>query len=473
MTAPPVSPDRIFGEIGSAGLKQYSGVVEEEFLLELRGRQGIEKYKEMWHNSSIIGALVRGVTMLTRQVDWHFESAKEDDAAADKNAQFVDESWRDMSQNPADILAECVQGVVVFGWEYKEIVYKQRNGPVFNQPGLSSVFSDGKIGWRKFASRSQDTLTRWVFDPKGGVRGMVQLPPPDFQLREIPIVKSLLFRHEMHKNNPEGLSMLRNAYRSWYFAKKIEEIEGIGIERDLAGLPVIEHPAELSHPNATTDQKIVYNSLKTLVRDIRRDEQSGVTLPQEYDEHGNPMYKLSLLNTGGRRQIDTNEVLNRLYAHIAMTLLADWLVMGHEKVGSFALASSKTELFAIALGSLLDSVAMTINRHAVPRLLRLNGMDEALAPKLVHGDIETQDIQQLASGLQTMANAGMPLFPDEKLEGYLRTQFGLPEIDSEARDKLLAEKEEERQQQMEMMQERTKLEQDKKPKEKVGRPEGA
>ena len=38
-------------------------------------------------------------------------------------------------------------------------------------------------------------------------------------------------------DNPEGRSILRNAYFSWYFEKKIAEIEGIGIARDLAGLP--------------------------------------------------------------------------------------------------------------------------------------------------------------------------------------------------------------------------------------------
>lgn len=55
----------------------------------------------------------------------------------------------------------------------------------------------------------------------------------------------MLFRTESVKDNPEGRSILRNAYRSWYFKRRIQEIEAIGIERDLAGLPVIHAPERL------------------------------------------------------------------------------------------------------------------------------------------------------------------------------------------------------------------------------------
>lgn len=37
----------------------------------------------------------------------------------------------------------------------------------------------------------------------------------------------------VREKDPEGKSILRNAYRSWYFKKRIQEIEGIGIEATL------------------------------------------------------------------------------------------------------------------------------------------------------------------------------------------------------------------------------------------------
>ncbi|MGI6498023.1 MAG: hypothetical protein ACOX0U_04265 [Oscillospiraceae bacterium] len=52
----------------------------------------------------------------------------------------------------------------------------------------------------------------------------------------------MIFRTKSRKGSPEGRSILRNAYRSWYFKRRIQEIEGIGIERDLAGFPTLTAP---------------------------------------------------------------------------------------------------------------------------------------------------------------------------------------------------------------------------------------
>ena len=89
---------------------------------------------------------------------------------------------------------------------------------------------------------------RWIFDTSGGVQGIVQLAPPYYQNVTLPIEKCLLFRTTTVKGNPEGRSMLRNAYRPWYMKKRIEEFEAIGVERDLAGLPVGKVPASTSTP---------------------------------------------------------------------------------------------------------------------------------------------------------------------------------------------------------------------------------
>jgi hypothetical protein len=56
-----------------------------------------------------------------------------------------------------------------------------------------------------------------------------------------------------------------------------------------------------------------------------------------------------------------------------MTMLADFVLMGHENVGSFALSSDKTALFAVALGGWLDGIRDIFNLHAIPRLVAING----------------------------------------------------------------------------------------------------
>ena len=45
-------------EIGRIGQRRYGGIVYEEFLHELRGKKGIEVYREMSENDDVVGAIL-------------------------------------------------------------------------------------------------------------------------------------------------------------------------------------------------------------------------------------------------------------------------------------------------------------------------------------------------------------------------------------------------------------------------------
>jgi hypothetical protein len=103
-------------------------------------------------------------------------------------------------------------------------------------------------------------------------------------------------------------------------------------------------------------------------------------------------------------------------------------MIGHESVGSYALSSSKTELFAAGIGALLDDIQETMNRSLLPRLMVLNGMDPLESPLLKHGDVETPDLTALGDYVQKLSGAGMMLFPssDGELERELLRAADLP-----------------------------------------------
>ena len=111
-----------------------------------------------------------------------------------------------------------------------------------------------------------------------------------------------------------------------------------------------------------------------------------------------------------------------------MTVLADFVLLGHQKVGSFV-SSDKTELFAMAVGAYLDIICETFNNNAIPALIDLNAQHFAGItdyPTLQHGDIESADIQALAAYIKDMTGVGI-LVPDDHLEDYVREVAGLPE----------------------------------------------
>jgi len=452
-------------ELGRTGLKHFSGLVYEEFLPQLQGRKSYKIYREMQDNSPIIGAVLYAVESTLRSVDWTVEPAT-DDTDDIEAAEFLESCMHDMSHTWEDFISEILT-MLTYGWSYFEVVYKKREGRV-NPGGTKRVhpsrYDDNKIGWRKFAPRGQETLYQWELDKTGGIRGLHQHPWPtgagliydadekSADLIFLPIERCLLFRTTSRRNNPEGRSLIRTAYRPWYLSSRIEEIEAIGLERDLAGMPMASVPLELLEENRSAEATATFNYIKDVVTKTKRDEQEGIIWPLVYDENSNELYKFELLSTGGRRTFDTGAIVQRYTQQQAMSVLADFILLGHEAVGSFALSSDKTELFAVALGSMLDAIEDVINRHASPRLLALNGYPtDEKQPMVRHGDIEKPDLQELIQYVQGLASAGAPIFPDLVLENRLRELADLPPITEEEREEMEAAKMEQEQAMMGQM----------------------
>lgn len=407
-------------EIGRIGQRRYGGTLYEEFLPELRGRRGIQVYSEMSDNDDVVGAILFAIEMLVRQCDWSIEPGG--DTTADREcAEFVESCMNDMQTTWIDTMSEILS-FLPFGWSYHEIVYKRRLGKSKN-PQTNSKYDDGLIGWQKLPIRSQETLYQWEYDNADNLIGMTQqIMYPYFEMVTIPIEKALHFRTKSRKDSPEGKSILRNAYRSWYFKRRIQEIEGIGIERDLAGLPVIHTPEGFDiwnedDPNAVNMKAV----LEKTVKNIRRDEMEGVVLPEGF--------QLDLLTSGGSRQFDTNAIINRYDTRIAMTVLADFIFLGHQQNGSWALSSDKTNLFAMAIGAYLDIICETFNNQGIPRLIDMNGEHFRKItdyPRMRHGDIEDVDITKVSQYVKDMTGIGV-LIPDDGLEDYIREVGHLPE----------------------------------------------
>ncbi len=410
-------------EHGRIGQNRYGGIFYEEFLPALRGTRGVQVFQEMSENDETVGAILFAIEMLIRQCDFTVEPGGPEDI--DKEAaKFVGQCMDDMDSTWTDTLSEILS-FLTYGWSFHEIVYKLRKGRSGN-PETRSKYDDGLIGWRKLPIRSQDTLYQWEYkEGTDELTGMTQAPAPSFQHITIPLEKALHFKTRSRKNNPEGRSILRNAYRPWYFKKRIQEIEGIGIERDLAGFPVLYTPenADIWNPDDPESARMLATA-EAIVSGVRRDAREGIVLPG--GENG---WKLELLSTGSRRQFDTNQIIDRYDQRIATTVLADFVMLGQRDVGSFALASSKTKIFSLAIGTYLDIICETFNNQAIPRLIDLNkekfsGISDY--PHMRHGDIEDADLPSVGAFLQQMVDIGL-LKPDAQLEQYVRRIAHLPE----------------------------------------------
>lgn len=406
--------------IGRIGQRRYGGIFYEEFLNELRGKRGVETYTEMSENDDVIGAILFAIEMLIRGCSWDTQAGG-NTPADEEAAIFVWQCMNDMSDTWIDTISEILS-MLTYGWSTHEIVYKRRMGRK-KDDRLNSKYEDGLIGWRSLPIRAQDTLYKWEYDDDDNLTGMTQMPPPHYGLITIPIEKLLLFRTKSRKGNPEGRSILRSAYRSWYFKKRIQEIEAIGIERDLAGLPVLTAPdGDDIWDTSDTDMIQKRAAAEKYVKAIRRDSMEGIVKPKDWE--------LELLTTGGKRQFDTSVVIERYNTGIAQTVLADFIMLGHGKTGTYNLAADKSQMFSVAIGAYLDIIAEVFNNKAIPALIDMNGEHFSNItdyPQIIHGEVENRNLEELGSFIQQVAGAGF-ITPDEQTEAYLRDAAKLPEM---------------------------------------------
>lgn len=426
-------------ELGTTGLKYMSGIIDEEDVKELSWPYNIKTYRQMENDPLISGALF-AIQQFIKSSEWRVEEydgeGKPDDAG--EQAEFLRQCIKDLNKPWKEFISD-VLSMLVYGFSVHEIVYKKRLGPNNKDRRFKSKFSDGKYGWSKFPIRSQDTIEDWDIDKHGDLNRVRQRDfwnDVDVWINED---RFLLFRPTAYKDNPQGRSILRNCYRAYYNRRNVEIQEGIGIERDLSGLPLIRVPSEYMSDDASEEQQMMVQSLHTMGQNLKRNSQGYAMLPSDiYGNEdtgtGDKMFDLSLLNSGGSRQVDTNSIIDRYDHRIMQSMLTDFMLLGGS-VGSYALSANKVMAFVTAIESYLDVIADQFNEKAIPLLWEVNGWDSTKTPRLAHSGVENTDLETLGKFLKDAAASGM-ITPDDETEEDIRQKAKLPKKPEEAQEEL-------------------------------------
>lgn len=224
------------------------------------------------------------------------------------------------------------------------------------------------------------------------------------------VLKSIHLTTQSRKRNPEGKSLLRNAYRPWYFKKRLEELEGIGVERDLTGLPVLTPPENVDledERHATTRAWA-----QTLIRNIRSGHQQGFVKPSGWT--------FELVPSPGKHPMDITAPISRYDKAIAVSCLSQFLLLGMERIGSFALAEVSQQLFDRCLEGWAEKLTEILNKYVVPSLFLINGKKRESYPKFTTGSVSRESLKDLSGYVFRLAGAGFLDPGDEDLKTFLR-----------------------------------------------------
>lgn len=400
----------MFTPIGDTGLSRWGGFVQDPDPFTLQGPRWYTVVRRMLTNPIIKGQMF-AVEMLIRRAEWATEPAADGGTEAQEIADFVEGARHDMRVPWEDTLAQILS-FLPYGFSLMEIVLKRRLG-IEQDP--YSGYEDGLIGWDEWSPRAQETVFKWHFDDYGRVVAFDQQSPSMPGMVTIPTSRCLHFKAGGYRGSPEGESVLRAAYADWDAINKLQLIESIGIERGLAGLPIAFLPPIYMSGEASEEQKATYRSIKRIVTGVRQNDQAGVVFPMQYDQHGNKLYDFQLMSTGGERAFDTSAVITRRERQMTLAMLADFMMLGAEATGSYALSKDKTQLWTTAIGAWLDLIANVINDQAIRPLIRINGIDPRLTPKIVPGSLDETELGQLGQFFSAIQPLWTMVNDDDKL----------------------------------------------------------
>lgn len=412
--------------LGYTGL-QYANntLIERELQAALRFPKAVGTFDQMQTDPIISGSLFM-IQQFIRKARIYVEPVGGIEATelAKQRAEQIEKALFKNMNRSFDLILTDILMFVKYGFSFVEPTFKVK---------------DGMITWKDFPTRHPSTIKgfKWKEDNSGEIDKLLQYQPAYSDMAitkgkteiEIPYNRLLHFRTSSESNNPYGRSILKNAWRAWYYKSNLEEKEAIGIEREMNGLPKITMPVEYFNANneETPELAAIRDEMFKMAANARMNSQAFIAMPSNTDEGGKPLFSFDLISSNGTRSIDTNKVIERYDYRIAQSMLTDFLLMGSSSTGSFALSDNKVSTFLQSLESYLEVIVNEINNKAIPVLFERNDWDVADAPSLKYKPISSISASELGKFLDSTKNF---LTADQTLENAIREEVGLPPRDN-------------------------------------------
>lgn len=407
------APKIRLSQMGNNGVRVIAGHIAEEENRALRWPFAMQTYSQMLKDATIAPAIA-AIEGAIAQVPWNVVATpgKEEEQAA--QVKFLKQVMVDM-ESPFREAIRYMATHNSYGFAVTEKVYRYR------EYSKGSKFNDGLIGLKKLAPIPQETVVAWNFRDKGkDLDGLYQAPPsvsnkdsfdvsvtnePTF----IPRKKFILVRNSSNKNNPEGSSPLKSVYRAWRYKQTMEEFEATSVAKDARGLKVLYLPPQYLSPDASPEDKQVYEFYQRGISSLNNNEQSAMILPMFRDEKGNKMFELDVVSVMGTQANDVDKIIQRYKKEIITGLMAAQLILGQDGGGSFSLAESLGGVTKMVVNERLTQIAEQLNHDLIPQLFALNGWDITDTPKFEYGEVSAESLDEIGKYIQRTAAVG--LFP--------------------------------------------------------------
>lgn len=402
-------------EIGNTGisLKGVSGKIEEDLSRLWKGKKKKDFLNEMILNEPYCVSWINAKNAIALKPDWGIKPKNPENEKAKEYAELIEKMlFEDMNTSFNSFILNSVT-MAEYGFAVSEIVLKKRQGKTDN-PMTSSMFNDGLFGIAKLAPRWQNSIVKWDIDNNGNIENVYQKGDGLNDVK-IPYKKVLHFVMNGYNGNPEGESVLRGTFMSYYNKKNIERIQRETFERGFSGILDIQVPPRyMSKRNNTPEGLQVKQSLEAFMKNVKQGKEAGIIRPYSKD------FVIELIQGKTGTGLDPDKMIERYNTEIVMCLLSDSF-MGKSKVYQGASGEqTKTKIYKSFIGIILDEIKEQINKKLIPMIFEINNLDSELMPYLDYGNLDDLDLQAISWFIQSVAkNCGPLITPTYELNNYL------------------------------------------------------
>ena len=302
-------------------------------------------------------ALTNLLTLPIIASDWTIDADEKRDASGDQ-AEFVRNA---LEQPPEEggmstpfhlVIADMLRSVYE-GWRGFEKVF--------------TLSPDGKIVYRKIVSYDTKTLTIDT-DDKGGFDGFTQTI--DGENTKIQTWRAFLMTTGKERDWLKGESMLTAAVSHYYEKQKFYYLGGL--QAQAYAMP--GRIGKVTEKDAAAKPQ----NLDDVAQDLQdaADLNSAVVLPYGYD----------VVELGSAGRSNMIEFINHHDRQMALSVLAQFIMLGSNSTGSFALSKDQTDLFNFVIKSIKNNLEYHINAFIIPDLTKYNFASPSF-PKIKFADL--------------------------------------------------------------------------------------
>jgi len=413
----------ITDELGTTGTKIFSGIINEEYLQEWRTLEPRCKIIDrMLRSDASIRAIYLSMVLPIESADWkiHLDITNREDAFLKEYMEKM--LFKDMTITWQSFVRQALS-MLPYSFSCFEEVYERDE-------------KNQLVKIRKLAPRLQKTIKKWLIDERGGLAGIEQQAyfaskeSNTWKTVKIPVDKLVVFTYRQEGSNFEGDGgILRPAYKHWFIKDKLYLIQAIGLERHALGIPVIFMPK-----GATMDDK---NYAKHIVKTWRAHQEAGMLFPEGV--------KVDTIE--GKFQ---NQALEAAIQHhdrqIGKAVLAQFMQLGSDSAGSWALSKDQSDMFLMTLNSVVKTITDTMNRYCIKPWVDMNFGKRDMYPELTCENITKTSNDDVLKALQILMQMNL-IEKDEGLCEWAREKFSMP-----AKKELSPEEQQMKQQQEMQMQ---------------------